>query len=171
MFYIKRLFIVLSICFSVSFQCYANGQKLAPLENNRLRIFEILYPQNLTNIDQKKKFLKSNFKSTEHYDIYTFPNKNIEKVYIAYVKAYPKDSFGSSVLHKELPKTNKAFKAEQDGKTLGYVLMYIWNGDKHLVITNTTIDDDNLCGRDVLEFEQKGNNTTLKSSFEQYCFN
>ncbi len=173
MFRIKKLFFVACLIVGVGFQCHADvvGPKLAPIENNRLRIFEVLYPKDLSNMDQKKKFLKMNFKATEHYDLYTFPKKNIEEVYNAYVWAYPKDSFGASVLHKELPKTSKAFKAGRDDERPGYVLMYVWNDSKHLTITKSTIhDDDNLCGREILEFEEKGNATTLKSFFEQYCF-
>ena len=32
------------------------------------------------------------------------------------------------------------------------------------------IEDDNLCGKELLEFEEQRGQTILKSSFEQYCF-
>lgn len=167
----KKIVFGLTLSNSVMWQCYADtSDKLVPVEATRMRVFEILYPQQLQTLEQKRNFLKKHYRSNEHYEKFTFPNQTIESVYRAYVEAYPKDNFGTSILHDELPKTNKAFKADSDNSRMGYVLMYIWEGNKKLSITNTRIKDDNLCGKETLEFEEQDRQTVLKSNFEQYCF-
>ncbi len=169
---LKKIACSLGLCCGIMWQCYAESanKQLMPIEATRLRIFEILYPNNLQTLEQKRAFVKKYYKSGEHYETFIFPNQTIENVYKAYVATHPKDSFGASILHKELPKTNKAFKADSDHDRMGYVLMYVWEGDKKLSITNTRIEDDNLCGKELLEFEEQGKQTILKSNFEQYCF-
>ena len=168
----KKIMFSLVLCQGFMWQCYAEAanDNLVPVEANRMRVFEILYPKQLQTLEQKRNFVKKHYKNSEHYETFTFPNQTIDSVYKAYVTAYPKDSFGASILHSDLPKTNKAFKADSNNDRMGYVLMYIWEGDKKLSITNTRIEDDNLCGKEILEFEEKGNQTILKSNFEQYCF-
>lgn len=168
----KKIICSLVLCQGIMWQCYAetSSNNVVPAEANIMRVFEILYPKQLQTIDQKRSFIKKHYKNSEHYETFTFPNQNIENVYKAYIAAYPKDSFGASILHTELPKTNKAFKADSNDERIGYVLMYVWEGNKKLSITNMRIKGDNLCGKEILEFDEKGNKTILKSNFEQYCF-
>lgn len=169
---VKKTICSLFLCQGIIWQCYAetSSDKLVPVEANRMRVFEILYPKQLQTLEQKRNFVKKHYKNSEHYEIFTFPNQTIDSVYKAYITAYLKDSFGASILHTELPKTNKAFRADSNNERMGYVLMYVWEGDKKLSITNTRIEEDNLCGKEILDFEEQGNKTILKSNFEQYCF-
>lgn len=170
--YFKKIACGFSLCCVLAVSSFAEsgGNKLTTLEATRTKVFEILYPQQLKTLEQKRSFLKKHYKSGEEYETFIFPNQTIESVYNAYITAHPKDSFGSSILHKELPKMNKAYRADSNEDRMGYVLMYIWSGDRKLSITNTRIEDDNLCGKELLEFEEQKGQTILKSSFEQYCF-
>lgn len=167
---IKSVICRFVIMVSITIYCYADTE-LAPIEAARLRVFETLYKEQLSSAAQKKNFLKQHFKTTGEYDIYTFPHQSIENAYHAYVNANIKNSSVDNVWHKELPKTNKAFKANSTkDNPFGYILMYIWHGDKKLHVTNTRLRGENLCAKEVLEFEEKQNATILQSSFEQYCF-
>ncbi|TLD82476.1 hypothetical protein [Helicobacter trogontum] len=170
--YFKKIVCALGLCCGTIFQCFAesSNNNLMPLEATRIKLFEILYPQQLTTLEQKKAFVKKYYKSSEEHETFIFPNQTLENVYNAYVRAYPTNAFGVSILHKELPRTNKAFRADSNDERMGYVLMYVWDGDKKLTITNTRIEDDNLCGKELLEFEEQKGQTILKSNFEQYCF-
>ncbi|RDU66068.1 hypothetical protein CQA53_04490 [Helicobacter didelphidarum] len=165
----KHLLLAFGISASVAVGLQAEESGLLPLEEARLRVFDTLYQNDLKTLVQKRNFLKKNFKTTNEYDIYTFPNQKLESAYKAYADANLNNGIGTNILHKDLPKTNKAFKVDSTKENpLGYVLMYIWNGNSKLTITATRLDGENLCAKEVLEFEQKANATTLKSSFEQY---
>lgn len=164
--------VIFSLLFGIILQCFAESSdnRLMTVEATRMKVFEILYPQQLKTLEQKRIFVKKHYKYNNGYETFIFPNQTIDSVYNAYVAAYPKDNFGVNVLHKDLPKINKAFRADSNSERTGYVLMYIWSGDKKLSITNTRIEDDNLCGKELLELEEKKGQTILKTNFEQYCF-
>lgn len=170
--YFKKIVCGLILLNGIAWHCHAEtfNNKLVPIEATRMRVFEILYPQQLQTLEQKRVFVKKHYKNNENYETFIFPNQTIENVYKAYVAAYPKNSFGANILHIDLPKTNKAFRADSNDERMGYVLMYIWDGNKKLSITNTRIDNDDLCGKELLEFIEQDKQTILKSSFEQYCF-
>lgn len=168
---LKNHLAIWGLVFGITLNCQAADTQLAPIEKARLRVFETLYQKDLTSLKQQQNFLRKNFRSVNGHDIYTFPNQTIDNAYKAYVNANLDNGLFENVLHKELPKTNKAFKGSfQKNNSLDYVLMYVWHGNTNLSVTTTGLDGENLCSKEVLEFSQKQNTTTLTTSFEQYCF-
>lgn len=144
-----------------------SNYELPPIEEARIKIFEHLYKNELNTLDKKKSFLKNNFQSTQEHDIYTFPNADIEDAYNAYANA-SKDE----LLKRELPKTNKAYKIEADKKNpISKVIAYEWNkNSSKLLVTNIQMQEDELCSKEILEFNKLGKETILKVNYEKYCF-
>ncbi|STQ86782.1 hypothetical protein LS73_006990 [Helicobacter muridarum] len=139
----------------------------------KIKLYEMLYQDkmgNLENPKEKQDFIRPFIQSHDGEEIYRFPNKNIDDVYRAYNFIHEHDNFGPSILHKELPKTNKAFRKDSTSNIPGYVLIYTWKGDNYLEITNVRLQGDELCGKEILEFRSDDKQTTLTTSLEQYCF-
>ncbi|RDU71253.1 hypothetical protein CQA66_06840 [Helicobacter aurati] len=170
----RRSCVGIAILLMMFVSAFAKEKDSLPIyQELKLKLYQELYPQgtyDMLDQEQKQTFIQSLISSNNGIDTYVFPDRSIEEVYRAYNNVHTSDNFGQSVLHKELPKTNKAFRKDSTKDTLGYVLMYIWKNQNSLNITNVRLQGEKLCGKETLDFEQNNKETTLKVGFEQYCF-
>lgn len=157
----------LVLLFSLSVLVASDGYIFQPIEKARLRVFESLYAKDMDNIAKQQKFLKENFTQSSEHDIYTFPNASIKDAYKGYA-----DASSDELLHRDLPSTNKAYKVDATKENhISSLVTYVWSKDsKKLVVTSLKLDGEELCSKEVLDFEQKSKATILKVNFEQYCF-